>query len=223
MTICRYSEIKFAESVLLPVEAVELCLDFDAYMNFSSDDQKEDERFYGKVEHVDDHTYSISGSYDGNIKVTLNTGGCSIREKDVEWEIKSVSLQADYFNSQFISANYVVFKNGSSVRMVDDATWVVSVPDRFETTMQMQDCQENLYGWKVAVDGKETSSVGVKAEIKTGDAGLVVHEGWSIPDETKTNVYEGQFFVTIYDDGKPMDYCNMTFRPGSTTTYRASR
>ena len=100
---------------------------------------------------------------------------------------------------------------------------VVSVPDRFETTMQMQDCQENLYGWKVAVDGKEASSVGVKAEIKTGDAGLMVHEGWSIPDETKTNVYEGQFFVTIYDDGKPMDYCNMTFRPGSTTTYRASR
>ena len=223
MTICRYSEIKFAESVLLPVEAVELCLDFDAYMNLSSDEQKTDKRFYGKVEHVGDHTYSISGSYDGNIKMTLSTSGYSIREKDVEWDIKSISLQADYFNSQFISANYVVFKNGASVRMVDDATWVVSVSDRFETTMQMQDCQENLYVWKVAVEGKEASSVGVKAEIKTGDAGLMVHEGWSIPDKTKNNVYEGQFFVNIYDGDEPMDYCNMTFRPGFITTYRASR
>lgn len=223
ITICRYSEIKFAESVLLPLEVLELCLDFDEYLESTADEQKNDKGFYGKAEFLDEHTYSISGSYDGKLNMTVYTGGYSIREKDVEWEIRSVSLQTGAYNPQFISTNYVVFKNGCAVKRIDDDVWMLSVPDRFETVIAMQSYQENLYGWKVVVDGKEGSSVGVKSEIMTGEAGLMVHENWSVTDKTKTNVYDGQFFVNIYDGDEPMDYCSMTFRPGFTTIYRASR
>lgn len=223
-TVCSYSEVRFAESVILPVEVMELCLDLDRYLAMT-DDEKSGNRLNGSVKFLGDDTYEVSGKYDGDVRLTVSTGGLPLYERGNEWEIRKVSLNSTAYNSQFLSTYMLNISTGGKVWLEDTekSEWMVSFPELFDVQLTLQDRQGELYGWNVVLDREDTSSVGVTADIRSGDGGISVREVWTEEHVSKQNVYEGEFLVDIYDNGEPMDYCSMTFSPGFTTTYRASR
>lgn len=225
--LCQYADTKFMETVVMPAEIIELCMDFDRYMGLTEADKEEDYRFFGKVGDLGNETYSISGVYDGDISFSVCTGGRSIMEAGVEWELGSISMNSNSYSGQFLSYHSLALPDGVSVRKHDDeaSVWIVSSPGMYENRFSLVGLSDGLYEWNVAADGREDSSTGAVAEIMTGEDGMTVRERWSEGAEGKykENIYNGQFLVNIYEGDELLDYCSLTFRPGFTTSYRTSR
>ena len=225
ISLCRYADTKFVESVMLPTELLELCLDFDSYLLLSEEDRKQDYRFFGNVGYLDDHTYTVHGYYDGYVYMTVCTAGKSIRQEDAQWRILSATVSSTSYSGQFIAAYDVNLPAEVMVRMQDPASsvWTMSFLDRPALEFTLNGVEEDLYDWNVTLHREEKSSGVIWAELKTGEGGMRIQERWRVAERGKENIYEGQFLVNIYNGDALLDYCSMTFRPGFTTSYRTSR
>lgn len=220
-----YSVKAMAETVAVPVEAVEFAIDFDAYLKLPDLEKEADYRFFGNCREDSAGVYSIS--YDSSrefrvVKMRIDTRGRSIMEEGTSWKILEFGVYGNDFAYSYLDYRFTL-PEGSEMIMLSavDSTWAVSMGDRGAAMMKMHPKRGELYEWTVEAHGAEETSIGMDADFGTVGP-FTVRERY-LESKEKTNVYEGQFNVDIFRQGVPHDYCHMTFAPGVEKVVNTSR
>lgn len=220
-----YSTEVMAETVAIPVEAVEFAIDFDAYLKLSDLEKEADYRFFGNCREDSTGVYSIS--YDSSrefrvVNMRVDTRGRSIMEEGASWKILEFSVYGNDFDYSYLDYSLTLPEDSEMIMMTAaDSTWAVSMGDRGAAMMKMHPKRGELYEWTVEAHGTEETSIGMHADFSTVGP-FTVRERY-LESKEKTNVYEGYFNVDIFRQGVPHDYCHMTFAPGKETIVKTSR
>lgn len=222
-----YSSGLCGNYVTVPVELMELLLDFDDYLCKSQLDKEADTLFYGKIEEIYDNVYSFDDMSEIMIQCTIDTQGKSLREKGTVWLVASL-YSWGYVDSDVLTGLYDYYlPEYTEIRAEDpDASeWVVAFDDMFETTLKYKGRTEGRDAWMVSSTGRAVAEkTGLVAVFTTGEAPLEVKERKMSDNERYLgNTYSGQFNVDIYDGETLKDFCHTTFRPGFTTKYDTNR
>lgn len=220
-----YSVKAMAETVAVPVEAVEFALDFDAYLKLPDLEKEADYRFFGNCREDTAGVYSIS--YDSSrefrvVKMRVDTRGRSIMEEGASWKIMEFGIYGNDFAYSYLDYSFTLPEGSEIIMMSEaDSTWAVSMGDMGAAMMKMHPKRGELYEWSVEAHGTEETSIGMDADFGTVGP-FTVRERY-LESKEKTNVYDGQFNVGIYRQGVPHDYCHMTFTPGVEKVVNTSR
>lgn len=220
-----YSTEVMAESVAVPVEAVEFAIDFDAYLKLTDLEKEADYRFFGNCREDSTGVYSIS--YDSSrefrvVKMRVDTQGRSIMEEGASWKILEFGIYGNDFDYSYLDYSFAL-PEGSEIIMMSaaDSTWAVMMGNKGDALMKMHPKRGELYEWTVETRGTEETSIGMTAAY--GAVGPFTVRERYLESKEKTNVYDGRFNVDIYRQGVPHDYCHMTFAPGTEKSVTTSR
>lgn len=223
--LTKYTKNKIAESVSVPVEAVELALALDDYINMTEEEQAEDTLLAGNVEKISDIEYVIKLKSDveyRNLYCRFKTDGRSLREKDAQWAIPEFYMYGNDLALSNYDYYYKLCENAMLHAVApDEGYWSV---DRIDDTvlMVLNSVDEGFHTWDVFVAAAEDTEVGVKSYY--GTSGKFTLQEVLLDSGEKTNVYNGKFFVEIYRDDKSLiDYCYATFDGTSSSNYKTSR
>lgn len=223
--LTQYSKKKVAMTVALPLEALELAIELDEYINLPEDQKPSCKKFHENCEMTAPGLYSLR--YDSTLefrclRLSVDTGGKSIWEQDAEWTFHEFMLWGNDFGYSSYDYDWEL-PQGTKLMMLSasDSTWAVNA-DAIATKMKMlPKYQDSLYVWSVKAQGSEESEIDVKAEYGT-KSDLLVREILLESDE-RTNSYSGSFYVDIYRNGEPLDYCYASFDFNRETQYNTSR
>ncbi len=212
--------------VTVPVELLELLLDFDEYMALPDKDREADPRFFGKVEQVDDNVYRFNDEWERPIQCTVDTQGKSLREKDAVWVLAFLDAWNFYEDDALTLYYDYSLPAYTEVRMTDveNSVWTIAYKEDFETVLKYKGQEDELDFWEVTSKGKcQSGKAELTARFSTGDAPLEVRERKMSEYGYHGNTYKGNFELYTYMDDKVLDYCLVTFRPGFTTQYETNR
>ena len=219
--LCQYSDAKFLQTVVVPTEIMELCLDFDAYMSLTEDEQMNDYRFFGKVADMGNDKYYIRGDFTGQVSLTVDTKGKSLRAAGTEWVLGAVDVDAVNPNGGYLQYAEVILQDGTLLRNEAESTWRLTAGESLDCLMTLVSFEENLYEWRVDASGYENASDGLTSCFDTTDDGIVLRERWAQDREgkSKENIFSGAFQTVVFKDGVNIHRCRMTLRPGFITMY----
>lgn len=212
--------------VTVPVELLELLLDFDEYMSMTDVDKEGDPRFFGKVEVIDDNVYRFNDQWERAIQCTVDTQGRSLREKGAVWVLASLSawkFDEDEALTLFYDYSLPAY---TEIRMTDveNSVWTIGYKDEFDTVLKYKGQEDGRDFWEVTAKGKCLSgNPKLTARFTTGDSPLEVRERKMSEYGYHGNTYKGKFELHTYNGDNVLDYCLVTFRPGFTTQYETSR
>lgn len=223
--LTKYTKNKIAESVAIPVEAVELALALDEYIIKTEEEQAKDSLLAGNVKKVSDNEYVVRINSEAEyrfLNCRIKTDGRSIREKDAQWTVRELSMNGN----DFALSNYDYYyelRDDAVLHAVapDEGYWSV---DRGGDTVLMilSSLDDGFHTWDVVVAAAEETNVGVKSYY--GTSGKFTLQEVLIDSGEKTNAYTGKFFVEIYrNDETIVDYCYATFDGTSASNYKTSR
>lgn len=223
--LTQYTKNKIAESVAVPVEAVELALALDDYIKMSEEEQAKDTIIGDKIEKVSDTEYVIKIQSDVEYR-TLNcrfkTDGRSIREKDAQWTIREFNMYGNDLALSNYDYYYAMPENLTLLAVApDEGYWSVDRIDD-KVLMILSSVEDGFHTWDVIVAAAEETNVGVKSYY--GTSGKFTLQEVLLDSGEKTNAYTGKFFVEIYrNDENLVDYCYATFDGTSSSNYKTSR
>lgn len=218
-----YAKTRMADRVALPLEALELSLEFDEFLAMTPEEQQEDTVFFNHFLELSPGKYSISRTSSSefrSLQCIVNTGGQSIRDKGTVWVFDQFMMTGNDFEYSYLDYCFSLPEDSELAMMSVDSTWVMTMGEDV-VRMKQHPKQGCLYRWAVEARGSEETSIGISAEYGTRSA-LNVYERL-LDSGDKINTYEGQFHVDIYRHGEPLDYCYVSFQPGSPASYHTSR
>ena len=94
----KYAMQTMIQNVILPVEALELAIDFDEYLKKTDEEKEKDVFFYGNISKEQENEYVIKIDFSKfsdeyrTIYCILNTKGCSLTDVSAEWEYKNFNM-----------------------------------------------------------------------------------------------------------------------------------
>lgn len=222
----QYADMRRFETVDVPLELMEMAIEFDAYLSLPDEQKQTSSIFFGNYSEVDEDVYTIS-VYDkrsyASISMELFTGGKSIWAEKAVWRINAFHFDGRYLDG-VPEKEDDVREDGMELAIVSptDSIWTLKIGEKAAVKMKMHPMMDGLYTWTVNVQGKET---GVVADDMTSEFGTVgsflVRE--RLEGEYSTNFYEGQFNVSIFKEGEPYDYCYVTYKYDQQPVYKTSR
>lgn len=220
-----YTKNKIAETVAVPVEAMELALALDDYLKMTEEEQTADTVLGPCVEKLYENVYTIRHSSDReyrNIYCEIDTRGVSIRDKDARWLIAGFRIDGNDFAYSRLDYDFKLPENSELLAVVpDEGYWSIEGKD-LKSLMHMLSRENGLYSWDVVVAESEDTEIGVKSYFGTSGK-FSLHESRMQSGE-KTNMYSGKFFVEIYrNEDTLIDYCYANFNGTSYSVYKTSR
>lgn len=223
--LALYAKNKIAETVAVPVEAMELALVLDDYLKLTEEEQAADTIMAPYVEIYGENVYAIrliSDSWYRNIYCEIATGGGSIRDKDARWLISKFIIDGNDPRYSRQSYNFVLPDHSELLAVApDEGYWSIEGTD-LKNLMHMLSREDGLYSWDVVVAESEDTDIGVKSYFGTSGR-FTLHETHDRSGE-KTNLYTGKFFVEIYrNEDTLIDYCYANFNGTSSSVYVTSR
>jgi len=224
----RYAMDKLVGYVDVPVEALELALEFERYLSLPESEKESNMLFYGNIKKLDETKYQMMIDYSDFsdeyriVECRLDTKGVSLWSEGASWIIESFSIYGNDFGYSYRDYSFVMEENVSLMNLsVADSTWVLPLDEDNVTRMKMRPMRDDLYEWVVEAQGTETTSLDVKAEF--GTAGEFIVRERKVYFGVTSNVHSGRFNMSIYRGGQPYDYCNMIFVPGMMSETVTSR
>lgn len=222
--LTRYAKDKVAATVALPLEALEFAIELEKYLALPEEDKAKNSMFSEYCEELSPGVYRMSYSSVNeyrNLFCRVYTGGKSIHEEGAVWtfyEFDMTGNDLDYSTYDY----HFKLPEGAQIRMLSasDSTWTMDAGN-LAVKMKMLPQYDGKYEWSVTAQGTEETSTGVKAEFGTKSE-FVVRES-IMPSSERTNMYDGLFYVDIYRNGEPIDYCHATFKYGFYSKYHTSR
>lgn len=217
-----YTEILFANNVMLPVEMVDFAMEFDAYLSMPEEKKQESVRFYGNIRKSGEDVFSFS---DSEVTCIVDTGGMSVWEDGARWKYLS-----------FTSDTYAVGfgRKGWQAWIMDDVLMTFEKDDSgnalllatvdmngSEVSLALETVDEGLCTWNLFAEGTDVGKSGLKAEFCTG--GIHVSERCMEDMYLKEKIFEGIFEVDIFKGTEKVDWCRMLMNPGYRTEYETSR
>lgn len=219
-----YAKDKVATAVALPLEALEFAIELENYLALPEEDKAKNTKFSENCEELSPGLYLMNYSSVNefrNIHCRVSTDGKSIHEEGAVWTFHEFSMHGNDFEYSSYDYNWQLPEGARIVMMsASDSTWAMNV-DEMAVQMKMQPMRDSLYTWTVTAQGTEETSVGVRSEYGTKSE-FSVRE-MMMPSGERTNSYEGLFYVDIYRNGEPVDYCHATFTYGFDSKYHTSR
>ncbi len=219
-----YAKRKLSERIALPVEALELALEFDEFLRLPAEEQLADTVFNGRFNEIEDCIYRIQFSSRVEFRNTycqIRTGGMSVRAPGAVWVFDIFEMHGNDFDYSNLDYSFSLPAGSELVVMSpSDSTWVMTMGDDV-TKMKQHPKQGSLYRWTVETQGSEETSIDIVSEYRTGLDFLVRER--VMDSGQKTNTYSGHFYTDIFRDGEPLDYCYISFQPGTETVYHTSR
>lgn len=221
----KYTKDKIAETVALPVEALEIALALDDYLKMTDEERAADTVFACNVKKKYEDIYTINLRSDRefrDISCEIHTGGLSIRDKDARWIISEFSIYGNDFTYSNLDYFFMLPDNSELLAVApEQGYWSVEYPG-FRNLMMMQSYQNDLYSWNVIVAHSEDTDIGVKSYY--GTSGEFIVQETLLQSGEKSNLYSGKFFVEIYrNDEVEIDYCDAIFDGTPYSVYVTSR
>jgi hypothetical protein len=224
----KYAMQTMIQNVTLPVEALELAIDFDEYLKKTDEEKEKDVFFYGNISKEQENEYVIKIDFSKfsdeyrTIYCILNTKGCSLTDVGAEWEYKNFNMYGNDFSLSNLDYSFSLPQDSKlTVMAEEESTWAVTFDEHAACRMKMKSKNDSLYEWLIEAQGKETTTREISADF--GTSGNFTIKERSIKANVKENIYSGKFNVNIYKDGEPYDYCYLTFTPGEMMKSQTSR
>ena len=223
--LTRYTKDRIAETAAIPVEALEIALELDRYLQLTDEEKKKDSYLHGYIEPISEDTYDIRLSSEKeyrNIWYRVSTKGTSIRVKDARWRILNFSMSGNDFGYSSYDYHFELPENCELLAVApEEGYWSI---DRIgsKTLMILSGNENGLYSWDVNVADSEDTEIGLKAYF--GTSGKFNLQETLLDTGEKTNQYTGKFFVEIYRNDKDIvDYCYANFNGEAPSSYTTSR
>jgi hypothetical protein len=172
-------------------------------------------------------------SYSG-FSCIVDTGGRSVWENGAQWKF-----------TEFVTWVYATgFGEGGWRTSITEDVTVTFTSDTVgeallmahvmmpsgQALMALESREEGLNTWNMAVRGVDMGNDGLRTEYSSGEGtgGLKVTRRWAVDkdnpgEQVKEKVYEGMFFVDIYNGSQKIDWVKLTLRPGYSSEYETSR
>ncbi len=216
----KLSKKTMVSYVAIPVETVELILEFDKYLQLSQEDKEKDLRFYGVVNQIYDDVFELNDGEEYKISCIVKTNGVSLQDYEAEWIVRSLEVSGyDFTLEESVSVRY---SEDFVIINTADSEWSM-FGDYFTTKMTYEGEDSGRDMWKVHTQGTEKADNGLVTKFITPNE-LTVKELVRREDSTyRGNAYGGAFNVEVCKRERRLDYCYITFIPGFTTKYETSR
>ena len=223
--LTRYTKDRIAETAAIPVEAMEIALELDRYLQLTDEEKKRESYLYGHIEKLSEDSYGITLSSEKeyrNIWCHFMTYGVSIYEKDARWRIVNFSMSGNDFGYSGYDYSFKLPENCELLAVApDEGYWSIDRSGA-RTLMILDSINNGLYSWDVIVADSEDTEIGLKAYF--GTSGKFNLQETLLETGEKTNLYTGKFFVEIYRGDKDIvDYCYANFNGSSSPVYSTSR
>ena len=225
----EYASALYRNHVLLPADMVDFAIELDAYISMTEEQQADDFRFYRKIEEVSEGVYRLQGDF---VSCLVDTGGDSV------WEDGAVWTFSEYSSRSFVGINYgsrwhawiteevkVIFNadtKGEAMLVAQHES------PNGKVMMALKSREEGANTWDLSVQGTDVGTNGLITEYGSG-IGTRDIELRTAPREEDSNrysrskIYDGTFYVDIYNGDVRIDWVIVHLRFGSSNIYETSR
>ena len=215
----RYTVDAFSGYVMMPVLMADLAVEFDAYMALSDEEKAENFKFYGSIRNPEENVYVIE---DDRTLCAIKTDGKSLWDENARWTFQSFSILTSLngVGDLYCIASEPMVLESYPAPAGDDADRLFSIMmGDYPIGLELSYDESGETKWNAGTQGVINDTDGYMAEYVTGTGGVSVTKRYNEGLYCYEYICSGDFLVSVFRNGEPVDMCKAIFRPGLRPDY----